>query len=152
VKASAAFPSAYLKKEDLGDKKVLLTVDRVEMQDVGQGDQMENKPVLYFAGHDKGMVLNRGNADAITEINSGDDEMDNWHGLRVVLYVDRNVMYAGKRVGGIRIAPPPQDKGRPVPPPPAAVVEGFQATDDDVPFGLLVPILATLGLMGAMLA
>jgi hypothetical protein len=46
-------------------------------------------------------------------------------------------MFGGKRVGGLRIMPPPQSKAKTAPaPPPVAemVVDGFQADDSDVPF------------------
>jgi hypothetical protein len=134
MKTSEAFPSQYLKKEDVGDKRIVVSIDHVDMEDVGQGEQQERKPVVYFTGLDKGMVLNKGNADAMTEAAGGDDEMDNWRGVRVVLYVDRNVMFAGKRVGGLRVtlpagkanpakpaepqydeASPPPDDGEPLP-------------------------------------
>jgi hypothetical protein len=75
-------------------------------------------------------VLNRTNGDSITEI-TGTDETDDWAGRAIVLYVDRNVMMGGKRVGGIRVTAPPNGKPAPAPPP---VVEEFVATDEDVPF------------------
>lgn len=105
MRTSAAFPSKYLKKEDLNGAEVAVTIDRVEIENVGQGEEAEMKPVVYFQGKAKGMVLNRGNADAITEAAAGDDEMDNWRGLQVVLYTDTNVMFQGRRVGGLRIKP-----------------------------------------------
>jgi hypothetical protein len=138
MRTGDAFPSTYLKQGDVGERRLLLAVDRVEIQDVGQGDQQESKPVLYFVGHRKAMVLNRGNADAVTEI-AGDDEMDNWHGQKVVLYVDRNVTFGGKRVGGLRLAAPPTGtRPAPKPAPPQPVEEpapgAFEADDSDVPF------------------
>lgn len=149
VRAGDAFPSTYLKQSDIGDRKVLLTIARVAYETVGQGKDAEDKPVLYFAGKEKGMVLNRGNADAITAINGGDDEMDNWGGLKIVVYVDPNVTFGGKRVGGLRIAAPPKPKPAPRPAQQAqpvraesedeagyreAVAETYHASDDDVPF------------------
>jgi len=133
MKIGSAFPSSYLKQSDVGDKKVLVTIDRVEIEQIGQGNDQEQKPVLYFKGHDKGMVLNLGNAQAVTEI-VGDDETDNWPGHRVVLYVDKSVMFGGKRVGGLRITAPPTSKSKPAPVPVQDVVEDFQATDEDLPF------------------
>lgn len=106
MRTSEAFPSQYLKKEDVGDQRLVVTINRVEMEDVGQGEEQERKPVVYFDELEKGMVLNKGNAEAMTEAAGGDDEMDNWRGVRIVLYVDRNVMFAGKRVGGLRVNMP----------------------------------------------
>lgn len=135
MKVNDAFPSTYLKQSDLGGKRVLVTIDHVKVEDVGQGADQERKPVVYFRKAEKGMVLNRGNADSITSI-VGDDETDNWGGHQVVLYVDPSVMFGGKRVGGIRVAAPPAGHGKPSapPPPPPEIVDGFEAGDDDVPF------------------
>jgi hypothetical protein len=80
-----------------------------------------------------GMVLNRTNADSITEI-LGTDETDEWAGGRVVLYVDKTVMYAGKRTGGVRVVAPPAAHAKHQAAPPPAVVEDFEAGDEDVPF------------------
>jgi hypothetical protein len=127
MRTGAAFPSKNLKQEDIGDKHVRVVMARVVVETVGQGDDQEQKPVLYFKGHDKGLVLNRTNADTITDI-VGTDEMDDWGGKAIVLYVDRNVMMGGKRVGGIRITAPPNGKPAPAPPP---VVEDFTNADAD---------------------
>lgn len=136
MKINDAFPSKYLKQGDLKGKRVLVTIDHVVVEDVGQGSDQEQKPVVYFRGAEKGWVLSaRINADEITNI-IGDDETEHWAGHKIVLYVDPNVMYGGKKVGGIRVAPPPQGQGKPSAPqpPPPEIVEGFQASDDDVPF------------------
>jgi hypothetical protein len=132
MRTSEAFPSKYLKKEDLNGKRVLVTIDRVEVEDVGQGEQQERKPVVYFDEYEKGLVLNKGNADAMTEAAGGDDEMDNWRGVRVVLYVDANVMFAGKRVGGLRVTLPAgnaKPKKNPL-----ASTAGVAQHDDEPPF------------------
>jgi hypothetical protein len=138
MRTSDAFPSKYLKKEDVGERRMVVTITRVEMEDVGQGEQQENKPVVYFDELEKGMVLNKGNADAMVEAAGGDDEMDNWRGVRVVLYVDRNVMFAGKRVGGLRVTIPAgnaKPKGKSVHATAAAGLEHDELNppDDDTP-------------------
>jgi hypothetical protein len=134
MKVGDAFPSTYLKQSDLAGKRVLVTIDRVEVEDVGQGQDQERKPVVYFKKAEKGMVLNRVNADEITSI-VGDDETDRWTGHKVVLYVDPHVMFGGKKVGGIRVAPPPQGQGKPsAPPPPPEIVDGFEGADEDIGF------------------
>jgi len=131
VRIGAAFPSKYLKKEDIGDMRVIVTMGKVEVETVGQGSDSEDKPVLYFQGHDKGMALNKVNADAITEI-VGTDETDDWAGHRICLYVDKNVMMSGKRVGGIRVMAPPSS-GKPAPRQPEPEDAGF-AGDEEIPF------------------
>jgi len=133
MRTSDAFPSQFLKKEDVGDRRVKVTIDRVEMQDVQNGDHKETKPVVYFRGVEKGLVLNKGNAEAIQEAAGGEEEMDNWGGVVVLIYVDRNVTFAGKRVGGLRISP-----ANTKPQAPAKSMAGFESgehpADDDIPF------------------
>ncbi|HEX6038875.1 hypothetical protein [Longimicrobium sp.] len=139
MKIGSAFPSNYLKHEDLGGRNVLVTIESVRVEEIrGEGGK-ENKPVLYFVGKEKGLVLNKTNAETLTEI-LGTDETDDWHGCQVVLYHDRNVSFGGKRVGGIRIAPAPKPANgkRPQAPPPPVTEDvppaEFQATDDDILF------------------
>lgn len=117
MRAGEAFPSQYLKKEDLGSARPTLTIDRVEIEQVGFGKDAKQAPVVYFVGKEKGMVLNKGNASVITALNGGDDEMDNWRGLKITLYVDPTVMFGGKAVGGIRVGMANGAAPRPAPPP-----------------------------------
>lgn len=139
---NSAFKSNYLKHTDLAGKRVIVTMERVEIETVGQGQEAEEKPVLYFKGHDRGLVLNKTNAYSISEI-VGSEETDEWAGHRIVLHPDKT-MYGGKKVDCIRVAVPPaapnggNGSRRPAPPPPPPVEEevseGFVASDEDVPF------------------
>jgi hypothetical protein len=47
------------------------------------------------------MVLNRTNTALLRDIFG--DECQTWIGHRVVVYNDANVMFAGKKVGGLRL-------------------------------------------------
>lgn len=93
-----AFPSDYVKAADLGRNRVKATIDNVTIEKIGNEDQ---KPVVYFQGKEKGLVLNKTNANMISEI-AGTDETDDWKGVQIVMYVTK-VEYAGKRVDGIRV-------------------------------------------------
>ena len=105
MKISEMFPSKYLKSEDLGNRTARCIIETIEMCDVGEG---EIKPVFYFQGKDKGMVLNITNANALAAIYG--DETEDWIGREIVLYVDKNVMFKGKRCDGLRVRPPlPKD-------------------------------------------
>ena len=97
MKISDAFPSNFFKADDLKNKTVSLTIESVAMEEVGDG----TKPVVYFKGQNKGLVLNKTNAAMIEEI-AATDEMDDWGGVRVVLYPAR-VDFQGKRVPAIRV-------------------------------------------------
>ena len=99
--------SKYLKRDDV-PKPVLLTINSWERVDVAmEGKKPEWKCALYFKELDKPMVCNATNLDMVAFI-TGDELIENWIGHKVVLYDDPTVMYAGKRVGGLRICAPKQ--------------------------------------------
>lgn len=96
----------------------------------------ERKVVVRFQGKSKGLALNVTNANMIAEI-TGSRDYERWPGYLVVMYRTMTE-FGGRRVPAIRIdhpntvpAPPRQ---APPPPPPPSDTNGFQATDDDVPF------------------
>ena len=134
---NAAFPSRFLRASDLTTGPVIATIDRVEIESVGggQGHAKEDKPVVYFRGKKKGLVLNKVNANAIAKI-AGTTEMDDWPGVQVELYTT-DVEFGGDTIEAIRVrapraavraARPPQDK------PAQALPEDRTPDDDDVPF------------------
>lgn len=122
-----AFPSNYLKASDLKGAEPVVTIDHVAFEPVGR--QREMKAVLYFAGKDKGLVLNKTNATKITQI-TGSPETDDWAGMRIKLY-PTETEFAGESVECIRIKAAPSN-GRPAAPPPPPPSEPL--TDDDIPF------------------
>ena len=137
MRISAAFPSDYLKAADLSGKTVRVVMSHIKMKLIGAGDDQENKPVLYFAGKDKGLVLNKTNANAIAAV-YGDDS-DNWEGAEVDLY-PAMVQFKDKMVEAIRVKVPPvqmqqrQPIQRPAPPAGTAVTERDPPPPEDVPF------------------
>lgn len=130
MKTSEMHPSNYITKDDVG-KGLLVTVKGLVLRNVAQEeDPPEKKWCLLFQELDKPFVLNITNINLCQEA-FGSDDTDDWIGKRLVLYVDPNVMYAGKRRGGIRVrAPKP---GAALPPPPVTVNEPSDA-DDSIPF------------------
>lgn len=127
MRVSSAFPSNYLKAADLQNREVPVTISRVVMEDIGQSD---HKPVLYFEGKDKGIVLNKTNATNIALAYG--DETDLWAGKQIVLFTAW-VDFQGRSVEAIRVRPgnvqptptQPMPDGRPAP-----VIND----DADVPF------------------
>ena len=118
---------SYIKAEDLAGKNVRVSIEAVSMEEIKGGDgKAERKLVAHFAGKDKGLVLNRTNADSLAEI-FGTEDYDQWTGL-VVLYPDMT-SFGGKRVPCVRIK---QNAGAAPPPPPP--VDDAPLTDDDIPF------------------
>ena len=102
MKISAAFPSKYIKAADLNGRKITVTIDSVEMANIGDD---QDKLVVYFEGKTKGFVLNITNANMITEI-AGTEETDEWKGVKIALYPTK-VDFQGRRVEAIRVDYPP---------------------------------------------
>lgn len=131
-----AFPSHYLKASDLGDAQPLVTIDRVEIEAVGRDKEM--KPVVYFTGKDKGIVLNKTNSKKIAQIAESPDT-DDWRGVKVTLYATETE-FGGETVECIRIKAPASARRaaaparRSAPPPPQDEPEMAEISDDDIPF------------------
>lgn len=126
MKTSEMRESKFLKQSDVG-KAVLWTIHGLEKVNVAkEGAEPEHKWALTFHESDKPLVLNATNIQLLEKI-LGDDT-DDWTGKRVVLYVDPNVSYGGKIVGGIRVRAPKPGAVPPPPPPPQ------ELTDDEIPF------------------
>lgn len=118
---SSAFPSKYIKAADLDGRDWTLTIKAASLEEMEQSG--ETKPVLYFNETERGLVLNRTNADTIAT-KLGDDT-DAWSGMSVVLF-SATTNYAGRTVPCIRVR---LDTSA-VPP----VSTAPQGPSDDVPF------------------
>ena len=98
-----SFPSKYLKAADLQGRNIAVQISGVQMEDVGSDDKPERKPVVYFSGAKKGLVLNKTNALTISEVFG--PETDNWLGVKVQLFATR-VPFQGRMVDAIRLTVP----------------------------------------------
>ena len=76
------FPSKYIKASDLNNKAMLLTINSVAQETVGD----DTKPVVYFNEVKKGLVLNKTNA-LIVASRYG-PETDGWTSAQIELYPD----------------------------------------------------------------
>ena len=134
IKMNDAFPSKWLKADDLQGRPVKAVIQETLMEDIGD----DHKPVIYFRGKEKGLVCNKTNFESIA-MDLGDDT-DLWVGQTIELYPART-NYAGKTVPCVRVrmpagvAPPPRQAApairREEPPP----NDGHNAPiDDDIPF------------------
>jgi hypothetical protein len=101
-----AFPSKYLKAEDLGNTRPVVTIASVTMQSIGIGADAQDRLVLTFNERSfKPLILNKINSETIAEI-TGSRDTDDWPGHRIQLFVMK-VEFSGKRVPGIRVMAPP---------------------------------------------
>jgi len=97
MKVSDAFKSNYFKVADLKGRRLLVEIEEVSFEEVGD----DQKLVCYFKGQTKGLALNKTNASMIEEI-AGTEETDNWPGTKLILKPSK-VDFQGKRVDAIRI-------------------------------------------------
>ena len=98
-----AFPSTFLKAADLKGQAVRVRMTNVEMQDVGDGE----KPILFFEGKERGLVLNKTNSSMLSDLFG--EETAAWAGQIIEVYPDKT-SFQGKIVDCLRvrgIAPPP---------------------------------------------
>jgi hypothetical protein len=94
-----AFPSNYLKSSDLKGTTPTVTMSHVISEQLGD----DRKLVLYFQNKEKGMVLNKTNANNIASIYG--PETEGWTGKKVMLAVAW-VDFQGRSVEAIRVRPP----------------------------------------------
>ena len=123
----SAFPSNYLKASDLGDKSPVVTIDRIEVEPIGRDKEM--KPVIYFQGKEKGLVLNKTNAKKIAEL-TGSKDTDDWAGCQIRIYATETE-FGGETVECVRI----KAAGAAVKATPKPRAEPVEMVDaDEIPF------------------
>lgn len=129
--------SKFLKASDIGNRKVLVTIESCEPVRMADG---ATKVAIRFVGKSKALVANKTNLKEICK-QLGGSETRAWHGRQLVLET-RLVEFGGDLVPALRVAPPPIPARRgpePVSPPKPAREPGDddgpgEITDADVPF------------------
>jgi hypothetical protein len=119
-----AFPSNYLKSSDLQGSTPTVTMSHVTTEKMGD----DTKLVLYFQGKEKGMVLNKTNANNIASLYG--PETEDWHGKKITLAVAW-VDFQGRSVEALRVRPPAMNKSAPKQEAPAREMADM---DDGIPF------------------
>lgn len=131
MKMNDIYPSKYLKADDLQGREIRVTMSNVEMEKIGD----DNKPVLYFKGKDKGVVLNKTNASTISSA-YGDDTED-WYDQPIILF-SVMVDFQGKVAPAIRCRVPTARDNKPAKSDPisSGPIKQQPAADmnDDIPF------------------
>lgn len=123
MKLNELYPSKYLAADDI-DGEVVGTIKKLVFEEMKDNEgNSQDKPVLYFQGVDKGMVLNKTNGTRISTIHG--DETDLWIGKRITL-VKEMVDAFGKSSWAIRVKPTP---------PPAKTKAAFQPANDEAEDG-----------------
>ena len=92
------YPSKWIKSDDLSEGDLHLTITDLTMQVLGMED--EEQPVLWFDESERGLPLNKTNANAIAQLHG--PEIEQWTGKRISLY-RTEVEFQGKTVWGVRV-------------------------------------------------
>jgi len=112
---NAAFPSNWLKAPDLGGQDVTVEMADVRLEEVGQGAEAEQLPVLYFTGQQKGLILNKTNARTISGLYG--TETNGWSSRPITLF-PTTTTYGSETRDCIRIKAPTGPVTAPASPPP----------------------------------
>ena len=101
--ASSFDQSKYLNANDLTQEKAF-RIKSVTAEIVGRGATQEQKPVLWFTNHKKGLVLNTTNNRTIRAAYG--DNMEVWSG-KIIIVFPTQTDFAGKLVPALRVRIPP---------------------------------------------
>jgi hypothetical protein len=130
-----AYGSRFLSVADVGNRKIRTTIVRIKKEDLPSGDGAKRPRFVVSCAHvEKPMVLNPTNTNELVE-NLGRNPAK-WKGVPVGLYVDPNVTYAGKRVGGLRLrvlGPSRPAVSAGLPEPPLHDGTGIEDMSDSIP-------------------
>lgn len=135
MNVNEAFPSNYLRAADLQGREATVSISHVTMEEIGQ--TKEPKPVLYFTGKEKGIILNKTNATNISAAYGPDT--DDWTGKFVTLFTAW-VDFQGRSVEAIRVRPGGGKAAKPAVKPPVngkpapAQTPPAEDPDDSIPF------------------
>lgn len=135
MKISDAFPSNFLRADDLQGKQVTVTISEITFEEIGQGRDKEEKLMIAFKGKEKKLVCNKTNANTISKLYG--DDTDEWIGKPITL-VAREVEFQGDAVWAIRVslkAPVSAEPTKPSKPAPAKQEPNDDTVEeDDIPF------------------
>ena len=97
-----AFPSTYLRHADLQGRRIVVTIERITIETMGDGENKDTKPVVYFVGAKKAMAFNKTNALEVAMAYG--DETDNWVGKQIEVFPSMT-QYKGVPTPCIRVRP-----------------------------------------------
>jgi len=101
--ASEFDKSRFLKAADL-DKEKKFRISKVTAEALGQGDNKERKPIVWFTNEERGLVLNKTNLRALQ--GAFGDNMEAWAGKIIVIFPTMADM-RGKLTPALRVRIPP---------------------------------------------
>ena len=94
----------FIKKEDLAAGPQLFTIQGVSKTTFEAKNGQPAEDVLQLELDERQFSLNKTNIKILIGAHGG--KTDGWIGKSVILYVDPNVMFSGRLVGGVRVQIP----------------------------------------------
>lgn len=139
------FPSKYLKADDFEDASPVVVISHITVEEVGK--DKDRRPILFYEGEQKGIVLNKTNATNIARAYGSDT--DAWTGKKIQIGTEM-VSFNGETKPAIRLYPPRRQQASPNaplkpsngqkqfddrnPPPHDKPYSGPADLDDEIPF------------------
>lgn len=121
----------FIQKSDVENSPhggLLVTIKEIAEENVAPEYKAEEiKYVIYFEEAYKPWTPGIETLEVIKQI-AGTGDVDDWPGTKLVLFVDPNVKFGGKMVGGIRCRAPKSQ------PEPEQVDTLSKVNDSDIPF------------------
>ena len=102
--ARAFTGGVYLRQEDISGSQ-LVTIARVGEATFEEDGKQRKKLVVFFEEHESGLAVNATNCRRIMRACDAWDT-DQWIGHKVILFVDEEVEFGGRVVGGLRVRKP----------------------------------------------
>lgn len=100
---------ALYSKEHIGafdlpdDKDVVVTIERVEAKELRNPTKKERKPIVYFVGKEKSLIVNATNGKIIASMFG--PKVGAWKGKRIALYKSTTQGPGGAMVECVRVRP-----------------------------------------------
>lgn len=93
MRVSDLFPTKYLRGADLAGHAVTVTIELILLESFYDQESKSpvKKPVLYFTGKSKGLILNKSLAYKLASF-LGED-MDGWRGRQIVIFTEKRSVY-----------------------------------------------------------
>lgn len=99
MRKTDALPKEFITGEEIGQREIKLVIANVVMKKMPNSN--DHKPVMYFVGKERGMVVNSGNWDVMKTVYT--DESDLWAGKTVILYSVQTQTPTGEPILGCRL-------------------------------------------------
>lgn len=137
MKLNEAYPSRFLKADDLQGKDIAVTIKAVTLEEFDGDSKKEKKLIIAFANKQKLFVCNKTNASVIAKILNAPDT-DDWIGKSIVIG-PREVEFSGDIIWALRVSlklPGQTAPAKPAAKPVSADNDGAIPEDDgsEIPF------------------